>query len=133
MPRFSNVSKQRLSTCHSDLQRIFNEVIKHTDCKVLCGMRTESEQELAFLNKHSDVQWPNSKHNSRPSMAADVVKYPIVWPDEKIEVKDYVKQWGRIYRFAGFVLGVASQMDIKLKWGGDFKNFIDSPHFQLEE
>ena len=42
--------------------------------------------------------------------------------------------------FAGFVLGVANQMGIKLRWGGDWdqdfevqdNKFDDFPHFELK-
>ena len=44
MPKFGNRSKQRLETCHEDLQEIFNEVIKYFDCSVLCGHRGEEDQ-----------------------------------------------------------------------------------------
>ena len=40
MPRFSNRSKTRLESCHSDLQRLMNEVIKHVDITVLEGYRS---------------------------------------------------------------------------------------------
>jgi peptidoglycan L-alanyl-D-glutamate endopeptidase CwlK len=126
MPKFSNSSKQKLSTCHSDLQKLFNEVIKHFDCKVLCGIRTEQEQQEAFLNGFSKVQYPNSYHNKRPSRAVDVVPY--------FSKKPHIR-WDDIeafHRFAGFVQGIASQMDIELIWGGDFKTIFDGPHFQLK-
>lgn len=122
MPRFSKSSKQRLSTCHPDIQKVFNEVIKHVDCKVLCGVRTEEEQEKAVIDGYSKVHYPDSLHNKPPSRAADVVPYPVDWEDIP-----------RFHRFAGFVLGVASQMGIGLKWGGDFKSFFDGPHYQLKE
>ena len=44
MPNFSIVSKQRLNTCHQDLQKLFNEVIKHYDCAVIQGARSDFDQ-----------------------------------------------------------------------------------------
>ena len=43
--------------------------------------------------------------------------------------------------FAGFVLGVANQMGINLRWGGDWdqdfevqdNKFDDFPHFELKK
>jgi len=119
MPSFSIKSKTRLKTANEDLQILFNEVIKHYDCVVLCGHRTKQEQEIAFKNKHSKVHFPHSKHNTMPSNAVDIVPYPVDWNNKN-----------RFYEFAGFVKGVASQLGIQLKWGGDFKHFFDAPHFQ---
>jgi peptidoglycan L-alanyl-D-glutamate endopeptidase CwlK len=122
MPSFSDSSKSKLSTCHPKLQALFNEVIKYRDCIILCGHRGQAEQIEAYQNGRSKVKWPNSKHNKKPSLAVDVAPYPIDWQDKE-----------RFIRFAGFVEGVASQMGIKIKWGGDFSTFFDGPHFQLEE
>ena len=128
MPRYSSTSKLRLSTCHRDIQAVFNEVIKHTDCTILEGHRGEEEQNHAFDEGRSQILWPYGSHNSVPSEAVDAVPYPIDWKDRE-----------RFTLFAGFVLGVAAQMGIELRWGGDWdrdwkvkdNRFDDLPHFQL--
>lgn len=128
MPALSKSSAEKLSQCHPDLQKIFNEVIKHYDCTIVCGHRNKEDQEQAVREGKSKVHFPNSKHNSLPSMAVDAVPYPIDWNDRT-----------RFYHFAGFVFGVACSLGIKLRWGGDwngdlqFKNekFMDLPHFEL--
>lgn len=120
MPAFSARSQTNLMTCHPDLQRLFNEVIKTFDCTIICGHRIEKEQLQAFVDGHSRVQWPNSWHNQSPSRAVDVAPYPIDWKDLR-----------KFHRFAGFVTGTAKQMGIKITWGGDFKTFFDGPHFEL--
>ena len=43
MPKFSKKSKSKLETCDSKLQDLFNEVIMHFDCSILCGHRGEEE------------------------------------------------------------------------------------------
>lgn len=121
MPKFSERSLAKLGTCHRDLQDLFNEVIKHVDCTILCGHRGEAAQEKAVLKGYSKAHFPNSKHNTFPSIAADVVPYPIDWSDKE-----------RFYYFAGVVQGIASQRNINIKWGGSFKSFFDGPHYQLE-
>ena len=74
---------------------------------------------------------PNySKHNQEPSLAVDVAPWPIDWNDSH-----------RFYHFAGFVLGIAAALNIRLRWGGDWdsdfdlrdQTFFDLPHFELEE
>ncbi len=130
MNKFSEVSLSRLNECHPALIRLFTEVIKHYDCSVLCGHRGEAEQEEAVRTGKSKVHYPKSKHNSTPSMAVDVVPYPLNWKDDKA-----------FNHFAGFVMGVASIMNIKIRWGGDFNSdrnfyndtFMDMPHFELAD
>jgi len=125
MPRFGRRSHNNLMTAHTDLQRLFREVVKHFDCAVICGYRNEKDQTDAYRNGFSSVKWPNGKHNKSPAEAVDVIpwfaKKPHVrWSD----IEEFVE-------FGGFVLGVASQMGIKINWGGHWKKFKDLPHFQL--
>lgn len=130
MPYFSQQSKDRLATCHQDLQLVFNEVIRHFDCKVLEGHRDEATQNKLFYATppRTQVKFPDSSHNSMPSRAVDVMPYPIDWGDRE-----------RCHYFAGFVLGVAASMGIKIRWGGDWdrdtevddNRFDDLPHFEL--
>ena len=91
MPAFSNRSKNNLNECHEDLQRLFNEVIQHYDCTVIEGYRGRQEQNEAFRTGKSRLKYPGSKHNKRPSLAIDVVPYPIDWND-----------WKRFYYFGVF-------------------------------
>ena len=128
MAKFSENSHRRLDECHPDLIRLFNEVIKHVDCSILCGHRGEADQQEAYLSGKSKLQWPKSKHNQTPSLAVDVMPYPIDWFDNP-----------RILHFVGFVRGMAKAMDIPIRsgadWNGNFdlkdKNFYDLPHFEL--
>lgn len=119
MPQFSEKSQQRLSTCTQNLQDLFNEVIKERDCTILEGHRDEEAQNRAFKEGRSKAKFPQSKHNTFPSKAVDVVPYPIDWEDID-----------RFYEFADYVHSVASRLNIKVKWGGTFKNFFDAPHWE---
>lgn len=120
MPQFSQTSIDRLRTADPRLQRLFQEVVKHLDCSVLCGHRTKAEQDAAVKAGKSKAVWPTSKHNSYPALAVDVVPYPVNWTDFR-----------RIWHFAGFVKGMASALGYDIEWGGDWKRFPDSPHFEL--
>jgi len=128
MPHFSERSLQKLETCRPELQRLFTEVIKHFDCTILCGHRTEHEQNEAFHAGRSKLKFPESRHNSSPSGAVDVAPWPIDWNDRE-----------RFYYFAGVVKGIAARMDIPMRWGGDWdddtrvhdQTFFDLPHFEL--
>ena len=128
MPKFSKSSLGKLSTCDERLQKLFNEVIKHFDCKVTEGHRT-IEQQIIYVNEGKSKTM-NSKHLTEPSLAVDVYPFPIDFKDTK-----------RFYYFAGFVKGIASQLEIPIRWGGDWdsdtdlhdQNFNDLPHFEIKE
>lgn len=134
MYKFSQKSKTNLATCHPLLQLVFNEVINHVDCTVLEGHRGEKEQNEAFNKGFSKVRFPNSKHNTYPSMAADVVPYPIDWKDTQ-----------RFILFIGIVLGISKMLlngtNYELISGIDWDNdlnikehsFLDYPHFELRQ
>lgn len=135
MPRFSELSFSRLSTCDIDLQVLFFEVIKYFDCVILEGHRGQEAQDKAFHDGKSKVQWPNGKHNFTPSLAVDASPYPIDWHDYK-----------RFYWFAGYVMATAEQlkqqgkMTKSIRFGGDWngdkditneKSIIDLVHFEI--
>ena len=118
--KFSKKSLDALSTCDIKLQKIFREVINHRDCTVLEGFRNQEKQDKAFKEGKSKVKWPNGKHNKTPSQAVDVVPYPINWDDKQ-----------GFTEFGNFVMGVACGMGINIDWGGKWKTFQDSPHYEL--
>jgi len=135
MPKFGTRSSTNLAQAHPELQRLFNEVIKHYDCSVICGHRGEEEQNTAYAEGRSKLKFPESKHNKTPSLAVDVVPYftnppHIRWPD-----KD------KFYEFGGFVQGVAKVLGINIRWGGNWdmddelkdQTFFDLPHFEIKE
>lgn len=122
MPSYSQKSKNKLATADDKLQHLFNEVIKHIDCTILEGHRSEKRQNQLLVEGRTKARFPHSNHNCNPSKAVDVVPYPIDWNDKK-----------RFDLFASFVKGVAAGIGIKIRWGGDFKNFYDAPHFELME
>jgi peptidoglycan LD-endopeptidase CwlK len=141
MPKFGETSTERLSTCHDNLRLLMDEVVKTFDCTIVFGHRTREVQAGLYAQGRTmpgkivtncDGVVKLSKHQGvdgeKPSMAVDVVPYPINWRDEE-----------RMVYFAGFVLGVASRMGIKVRWGGDWNSdtetkdtgFRDLPHFEL--
>ena len=119
---FSLKSQDRLNTCTPDLIRLFSEVIKHRDCKVICGRRDAQAQFQAYKNGYSKKKYPNSYHNRFPSRAADVSPYPVDWDD----IEGFKS-------FGNFVLGVAAVMGIYIEWGGHWEDPKDYAHFQAPE
>jgi peptidoglycan L-alanyl-D-glutamate endopeptidase CwlK len=135
MPKFSQTSFNRLSTCHIDLQVIFYEIVRYFDCTILEGHRNEADQEKAFAAGNTKLHYPHGKHNQNPSMAVDVAPWPI--PD-----------WSKTSDFAyfgGFVMGIAQRLfdegkiSHKVRYGGDWsinnrlsdESFKDLVHFEL--
>lgn len=128
MPKFGNASKQRLATCHTDLQAVCNELIKYMDFSILCGHRGQTEQNTAFREGTSNLSFPKSAHNSFPSHAVDLVPYPVDWSN-----------LARFHQLHGAFVVVAAQLkergQIKseFNWGGEWKNFPDYPHYEIKE
>jgi hypothetical protein len=126
--KFGKTSKKNLNEAHPLLQEIFNEVIQIFNCSVIEGHRTEAEQNKAYERKQSKLKYPKSKHNKVPSLAVDVIPYPVDWKDTN-----------RFCLLAGVVKGIAHSKDIKIRWGGDWngnnyctdEHFLDMPHFEL--
>ena len=121
MPSFGNRSKAALSSADPKLRQLFEEVVKTMDCTVLCGFRNQEDQDVAYAHGFSKVKWPDSKHNTFPSKAADVAPWPLDWKDTaSFEV------------LGSFVLAKAKEMEIDIEWGGTW-HFTDLPHYQLKE
>jgi len=128
MNNFSERSLKALNTAHPDLQKLFNEVIKVIDCTVIYGHRGKIEQEDMVAKGYSKLYYPDSKHNGKPSQAVDAVPYPIDWNNRE-----------RFVFFAGIVKGIASQLNINIRWGGDWdsnndlhdQTWMDLPHYEL--
>tara|TARA_R100000152_G_C6603153_1_gene59551 strand:+ start:25 stop:408 length:384 start_codon:yes stop_codon:yes gene_type:complete len=124
MPSFSSKSLARLNSTDERLVRVFTEVVKHFDCTILEGKRTVDRQKMLVAQGKSKTM--NSKHLT--GKAVDVAPYPIDWNDRE-----------RFTYFAGYVMGIAAKMGIKLRWGGDWdrdtqvkdNNFDDLPHFEI--
>lgn len=127
MPKFSKDSLEKLQTCHIDIQKVMQEVIKHFDFTIIYGHRGKEIQDKLYPN-FSKVKFPDSKHNKTPSLAIDIAPYPIDWNDIN-----------RFIYLAGFVVGIANSIGIGLRWGGDWNKdtelkdnrFNDMGHFEL--
>jgi|TARA_R100000049_G_C1946258_1_gene91524 hypothetical protein len=131
MSFYSSRSRNRLYTCHPVLQIIMEKAIQSMDLTILCGIRSESEQKEAVRLGHSYADFPDSAHNviseGDSSRAVDAAPFPIDWNNKL-----------RFYEMGALVLGIASEMGFKLRWGGHFKKrngelFFDGVHFELIE
>lgn len=119
--KYNKRSLKNVNTCCNEIILLFHEVLKEKDHSVICGHRGRKEQEEAFNNGFSKAHFGQSKHNSLPSMAVDVLPYPFNgWDDiEQFEI------------LAEVVKRKAKELGIKIRWGGDFKNFKDYVHWEI--
>ena len=128
MYKYGTSSSTRLATCHPEIQRLFNELIKDWDISIICGHRSEADQNAAVKAGNSRTSFPNSKHNSLPSLGIDAALYPIDWKDT-----------GRHYMFVGMVKQKAKELGINIRCGADWdsdnqtkdQTFNDLVHFEL--
>lgn len=118
-----------LRNAHPLLIKLFTAVSLRTPIKILDSQRGKAAQELAFRTGHSKVHFGQSAHNWSPSIAVDVVPLPLDWRNSSRFIS-LGKQ---------FVLPIAKEMNIPIRWGADFNmngnytddNFVDLPHYEL--
>lgn len=135
MPAFGTRSRMNLEGVDPRLVRLFEEVVKGFDCTVLSGVRTAKEQADLYASGRTkpgpiltQKDGVHKRSNHQGGKAVDVAPWPIDWKDSK-----------RFYHFAGYVRGVAGQMGIDARWGGDWdsdtelhdQSFYDLPHFEV--
>lgn len=127
---FSVQSLQRLETLDPKLKQLVQAVLGLSliDFSIIQGFRTQAEQDAAFASGNSKLKWPQSKHNSFPSQAVDLLPYPTGWNKKE-----------PFYYLAGLMMSTASFLHINLRWGGDWnqngdlfdQSFLDLAHFEL--
>lgn len=133
MPRFSKISEERLLTCHPDIIRVCRELIKQYDFSVLCGYRDQEEQDKAFNEGNSKVIYPNSKHNTKPSLAVDLAPYNETEPHiDWGNVSAFKEMWLRFDAIAR-LLKERGEIMSDFIWGGEFKTLKDCPHIEIKE
>ncbi len=117
---------------HPILQEMVDFIINEVcDISLVTGHRTASEQN-ALYPVYTKVRWPNSKHNSLPSLAVDLQPYPYPANNE-------MKLRQQLCYIAGRVIEWAKWRHYDIRWGGDWdqdgdnvdNNFDDLFHFEV--
>ena len=132
MPAFSETSRRRLLTCDSRLIAVCSDAIAFFDFSVVCGHRSDEEQDLLYAQGRvtdgpivTYKRGGESIHNTDPSRAVDLAPWVrgrgIVWDDVGL-----FHELAGVVRYCGFLRG------IDVTWGGEWKTFMDAPHFQVE-
>ena len=142
MPAFGNSSRTRLVTCQPLLRELFKRVVLVRDCSVVCGHRSDVIQDALYAQGRTtpgdivtNAKAGESKHNTNPSEAVDVVPYPELWSSKiafaKLSVIVFDK-WAEM-EVEGLTEGYI------LVWGGDWDgdrdpndtDDWDKPHWEV--
>ena len=126
MPRYSKRSKERLKGVDVKLVNVLNELIKLMDVTIIEGLRSKERQQELLKKGATKVKY--SKHME--GKAVDVAPYPIDWKDRD-----------RFHYMGGMVRAIGHQMNLKIRWGGDWdsdgevkdNNFDDLVHIELRD
>lgn len=124
MAKLGAGSLAKLGEGHPDIQRLVKATVAampaELDLTVLCVWRGRAEQNKAYASGASTKQWPDSKHNASPARAVDLAPYPLSTEDAYTQL-----------RLATYVLAAASDLGIRVRWGGHWSNPFDPRHFEL--
>lgn len=158
---YSQKSLGKLDAADPDLKRLFLRVGPRFPNTILETIRSMEQQRKNVEKGVSKTM--DSKHLKIPAEAVDASPDPLEWPSvgkllKRIEtvaanlskperdeitalVLQTMKDFGRWYYFGGYVLGVADELGIDVRWGGDWnsnrkvddQSFDDLPHFELRK
>tara|TARA_Y100001937_G_scaffold127705_1_gene200798 strand:- start:278 stop:676 length:399 start_codon:yes stop_codon:yes gene_type:complete len=132
MPKLGRRSMKRLKGVDPRLVLLLQKVVKYYDITVIEGLRSQERQNELVAQGKSKTKF--GKHVQ--GLAVDIAMYPIDW-----NARDDFHMLG------GFVLGIANQMGIRIRWGGCWRydslyqgqrtvktnNFDDLVHFEIVE
>lgn len=125
--KLSSSSRNKLEQCCGDLQLIVNELLHYMDISVIEGERGKEDQEKYYKQGTSNAKFGQSAHNCHPSMAIDIVPYPI----PKLENGEWDSNSEEWDTMADIFKSIAKDKNIDITWGGDFKSIVDKPHFEI--
>ena len=135
--KFSKKSNDRLQNLHPDMVKVMRKALSYNiiDFSIIETVRNyERQQELVSQGFSHTLKSKHLPNKNGLSEAVDIIPYPAVvngvnvWQDRE-----------RFARLAGVVQSAASDLNIKIRWGGDWDNdgnnkdsrLHDMPHFEL--
>lgn len=132
------LSHARYNASHPLIRKFLDEGIKHIDFKINESYRGKAAQEAAYRGGHSKARWLESAHNYLPSVAVDIVPVPLDWNNTK-SFLDVQAVLGWYNPKTGKGHGVAKQLLLPIRWGGDWnmngitsdETLVDLPHYEL--
>ncbi|UUV18060.1 M15 family metallopeptidase [Fusobacteria bacterium ZRK30] len=124
MNKISSRSIKNIQGIDSRLSLIVGMVLARgkVDLTITCGLRSLEDQQKAFKNGFSKLDGVNKKSKHQTGKAIDFIPYPFNgWND----IESFKKVGDELKLCADY-------LGIKNSYGGDWKNFKDYPHFQLD-
>lgn len=143
--QFSKASRDKLDTCHKDIQLILEELIKYYDFSVVEGHRTKETQMKYFAEGKSKLDGVHklSKHQSYPSMAVDIMpwkKGTNAFSGRELDTRRFYMMMGMVKAITAKLLEegkITHTVRFGLDWDGDDtftdQTFHDMPHFELKD
>jgi peptidoglycan L-alanyl-D-glutamate endopeptidase CwlK len=122
----TKISQARLATCDELIQKLVWNVHAIIAVYVLCGNRSNAEQDEAYKKGTSKAKPGQSPHNFLPSLAVDL--QPM---DSSITLRE----------LAQVVIHEAKKLGIQITWGGDWdgdgdetnEKFRDKFHYEFTD
>lgn len=126
--RFSRSSIERMNGVDKNLRNVAYRALRISKVDfgipALGGRRTAEEQKQLFDDGKSQLDGTDKKSYHQTGKALDVYAFvdgKASWKPEHLAM------------VAAAMLQAASEMGVKLEWGGLWKNFVDMPHFQIPD
>lgn len=126
MNKYGKTSQKHFDTLDQRLQILLLTVLLRYDHSVTCGYRGEEEQNKMVAQGNSKLKYPNSKHNTIPSIAVDIQPYPYLCVED-------------LHYFIGYVKATADMLGIPIRLGRDWdgdksssNNWVDAFHIELD-
>ena len=121
MRKWSDRSLRNLNGIHPDLRRVMDRALQESplDFIVIEGLRTQERQKELVASGASKTM--NSRHIT--GHAVDLL--PIGPNGPRFD-------WPLYHKLAPAVKAAAKAEGVKITWGGDWPNFPDGPHFELD-
>jgi len=120
MYTLSTRSLDRLNGVHPDLVRVVERAIAITDVDfvVLEGLRSRARQ--AELLKAGASRTMNSRHITGHAIDLGA------WVDKQVDWS-----WPLYTKISIAMKQAATELNVPIVWGGDWRTFKDGPHFEL--
>lgn len=141
--KFSDRSLSNFKTLHPDLQMILSELIMMYDFSLIEGHRTLEVQQQYFKEGKSKLDGikRKSKHQSLPSMAADIMPYKDgtnAFSGSELDNRRFYTMMGMVKAIADRLL-IQGKISHRVRFGLDWdmddiysdQTFHDLPHVEL--
>lgn len=126
---FSQEEEKILATVDPRLVAVVRAAHARMPLRVIEGYRNEARQNKLFNEGKTKLRFPNSKHNTFPSLAIDIAPLPV----------DF-KNIQRFVDLSVIMFQEAKKRGVRLRWGGDWnrnndwrdEKFLDMPHYEID-